>query len=394
MKNAESIEDLASEKEVLKYLSKEDMADISDTLRHFYPNLSVHESLSSLAYNNMPKIEIEGYTLQRSRFKNCHLVDPSGIVRAHGIEKVFANTIYRKALENEYLSRISNKEYGLVFAGGAARGAYEIGVWKYLRDIGLEDKITGIAGNSVGALNSLLFLQGDLDKAIDIWNNVTKNDLLQFSGASSDEDRKSRNKRTHDNKNWNEKMNSFIDDLRKNVSIKVADNNVLQLIDKSIYDWDSILNPQGKITYICKSMRAWISFINHNGKFDPEWNRPIYEPLIYLTREQLEAEVLASASMPIIYKKQSINNTSFVDGSLTDNVPYMPLVKAGYKKIIVVHLDTKNRSPLNLEPKGDSMLYHIYPSDSLHSILRISKVLTKGRMDLGYNDAKNILRKF
>ena len=47
-----------------------------------------------------------------------------------------------------------SKEYGIVLEGGGARGAYQIGAWKALKEAGV--KIKGIAGTSVGALNGAL----------------------------------------------------------------------------------------------------------------------------------------------------------------------------------------------------------------------------------------------
>ena len=51
-----------------------------------------------------------------------------------------------------------NKEYGLVFDGGGARGAYQIGAWRALSEAGV--KISAVAGTSVGALNGALCLYG------------------------------------------------------------------------------------------------------------------------------------------------------------------------------------------------------------------------------------------
>ena len=55
-----------------------------------------------------------------------------------------------------------NKEYGLVFDGGGARGAYQIGAWRALSEAGV--KISAVAGTSVGALNGALVCMGDLGK--------------------------------------------------------------------------------------------------------------------------------------------------------------------------------------------------------------------------------------
>ena len=63
------------------------------------------------------------------------------------------------------------KEYGLVLDGGGARGAYQIGAWKALREAGV--KIEAVAGTSVGALNGALIRMGDDYKAEKIWRVIT-----------------------------------------------------------------------------------------------------------------------------------------------------------------------------------------------------------------------------
>lgn len=59
------------------------------------------------------------------------------------------------------------KEYGLVLEGGGAKGAYQIGAWKAMREAGV--KIKGIAGTSVGALNGALICMDDLTNAEKVW---------------------------------------------------------------------------------------------------------------------------------------------------------------------------------------------------------------------------------
>ena len=52
---------------------------------------------------------------------------------------------------------MEEKEYGLVLAGGGTKGAYEVGVWKALKEMNIN--ITAVVGASIGALNGALFLQ-------------------------------------------------------------------------------------------------------------------------------------------------------------------------------------------------------------------------------------------
>lgn len=54
--------------------------------------------------------------------------------------------------------------FGIVLAGGGGRGAYQIGCWKKLKELGL-DRFSVISGTSVGALNAALIAAGDVPQA-------------------------------------------------------------------------------------------------------------------------------------------------------------------------------------------------------------------------------------
>ena len=69
-----------------------------------------------------------------------------------------------------------DKEYGIVLEGGGAKGAYQVGAWKALREAGV--KIKGIAGTSVGALNGALMCMGDLELAERVWSNLTYSQVM------------------------------------------------------------------------------------------------------------------------------------------------------------------------------------------------------------------------
>ncbi|MDM8126719.1 patatin-like phospholipase family protein [Mediterraneibacter glycyrrhizinilyticus] len=70
------------------------------------------------------------------------------------------------------------KGIGLVFAGGGGKGAYEIGVWKYLHEIGLDQYVRSVSGTSVGALNAALFVGSSYEIAEDLWLNIEPEKIL------------------------------------------------------------------------------------------------------------------------------------------------------------------------------------------------------------------------
>lgn len=64
---------------------------------------------------------------------------------------------------------LKNIKIGLVLAGGGAKGAYEVGVYKALRELELVDNIKVISGTSIGSINALFFAM-DNPKVISKWN--------------------------------------------------------------------------------------------------------------------------------------------------------------------------------------------------------------------------------
>ena len=64
----------------------------------------------------------------------------------------------------------------IVLAGGGSRGAYQLGVWKALREMGVDYQL--VTGTSVGALNGTLMVQQDYEKACRVWENITSEDIV------------------------------------------------------------------------------------------------------------------------------------------------------------------------------------------------------------------------
>ena len=56
---------------------------------------------------------------------------------------------------------------GLALEGGGAKGAYEIGAYRALTELGYHFDV--ICGVSIGAINAALLAQGDCEKAAEFW---------------------------------------------------------------------------------------------------------------------------------------------------------------------------------------------------------------------------------
>ena len=123
--------------------------------------------------------------------------------------------------------------------------------------------------------------------------------------------------------------------------------------------------------------------------------------IVGFTKEEIKDIVLASSAMPIIYPTKQIKENDYVDGGFLDNTPVRPLVELGLKEIVVVHLfdwteDEKSKWELSIEglDTDDIIFHHISPSEPFNFIdaFVVNKVLTMGRIQLGYEDAKECLQ--
>ena len=68
--------------------------------------------------------------------------------------------------------------YSLCLGGGGAKGAYQVGVLKALKEFDIS--IAAISGSSIGALNGLFYLGCDIEKIEEGWLNLSKEDFLSI----------------------------------------------------------------------------------------------------------------------------------------------------------------------------------------------------------------------
>jgi predicted acylesterase/phospholipase RssA len=73
----------------------------------------------------------------------------------------------------------SPQNIGLVLTGGGAKGAYQVGCLKALRQAGYTN-FSAISGTSVGAMNAVLLAAGKLDAAEETWTNLRGRDIIGF----------------------------------------------------------------------------------------------------------------------------------------------------------------------------------------------------------------------
>ena len=194
-------------------------------------------------------------------------------------------------------------KYGVALGGGGTKGAYHIGVWKALLELNID--VCAITGCSIGSVNGAIFAQGDFDKALEIWQNIGKEKIVEISGDVGDN--------LLDIKN----LSLVISDIYKNNGLETKPFR--KLLD-GVIDEEKIRNSDidfGLVTFDLAEKEELAVF-----KED-------------IPQGKLVDYIMASASL-LGLKKTVIDEKEYLDGGITNNIPADMLLSKGIKNIIAV----------------------------------------------------------
>lgn len=257
-------------------------------------------------------------------------------------------------------------KYGIVLEGGGARGAYQIGAWKALKEAGIA--IGGISGASVGALNGALMCMDDLDRACHIWENLTYSKVMNVSDALIEKFR-SKDLEIQDF----QELGSAVGKALKDGGLDVTP--LKDLIEETV-DEERIRASERELFVITYSLTDW---------------KKVVINIKELSDGEMSDALLASAYFPA-FKREKLGGKRYMDGGSADNVPIEPLLERGYKNLIVIRIYGLGRdSERFLEILEDVAVYHIAPRQDLGGILEFSGKKARKLMTLGYYDAMRSL---
>ena len=253
---------------------------------------------------------------------------------------------------------------GFVLSGGGARGAYEVGVWQALRELGI--KIDIVTGTSVGAINGALVCQGAFDLAVSLWKALETHMVFDIK----------------EGKNFSSKFDF-------NFDIGGLPFDQLNAYAKEILTKGGA-DPTGLKTLLSTHLQEEVirkSPIDF-GLVAVEYPvmKPVYLKIKDIPEGQLADYILASAACFPAIKSHEIDGKKFIDGAFTDNLPINLALEMGADIIIAVDLETigiTHKSNLN---DGEKMITISCPWD-LGNFLLFDKVNSARILRLGYLDA-------
>jgi NTE family protein len=234
----------------------------------------------------------------------------------------------------------------LVLSGGGARGAYEAGVLRYLRedlagDLGGQIQFDIICGTSVGGIHAC-FVAGTCDLAprqgkllAERWESFVLEEVVSFGvreflrapgtilGSGHIEELESGQKRLGG----------------------IVNTQMLERIVRRLIPWQRISRNREEGVFESLAVTATdigsgksVVFVE-SRKPMPPWSP---DPFVRAQAVRMTPEhAMASAAIPILFPAIAVGDRFFCDGGLRQNTPLSPALRLGADKVLVIGLRHK-----------------------------------------------------
>lgn len=287
--------------------------------------------------------------------------NPSGSEASTASRRITLEDINAPVITKDDFS--SGEKWALTLAGGGGKGAYEIGVWQALREIGLEKNLIAVSGSSSGALNAALISLNEFDKAKTIWSSIMPKQFLDI--------------------NYDTIIGPLNTLVKRTLTAGLCSRDgLIEIIDK-------YLNLE---QLAVARIPAYVSISRYSSDcIDCLSEKPQVEyiSLSEVSPDDARQFLLASSAMPYIYPPEIIHGNVYRDGGLADNVPIYPMTSVGADNLIVVKLEPDDKVDTSLYSKFKEVV-EIIPSreigDLFDGTLEFTNRNVMFRMLLGYYD--------
>ena len=255
----------------------------------------------------------------------------------------------------------TNLNLALSLSGGAARGAYQVGVWQAMYENGFQNNIKVATGASVGAINAALIAQGDLPKALDLWRNSHPEEAFDQLHEKPEEG-----------------YLGLVKDGFLHRGIRV---NGLKKLLRTALNEQEIRNSKidfGLVIYNLTKCRGE-SFFQED-----------------IPKELLVEYIIGSASFPA-FQSHQIGQNKYIDGGLYKIMPVdMTFQKPNIDLLIGIDVAEASKFlPLlwGMKRKYGKKLLYLRPSRTLPNPVNFSAEARELQLEIGYEDGLQLLKK-
>lgn len=191
---------------------------------------------------------------------------------------------------------------GLVLSGGGAKGSYQIGAYKALKELGWQPDI--ITGTSVGSLNGVLFVLDKLEEAEAIWRSMELHDVIELPKTAK-----------------REELRDFLLDVARGGGLDVEPLG--ETIEEYL-DEDAIRSSPIRYGLVMTELDTMES---------------VQLPLEKIPYGQLKEYMLASSACFPAMRPREIDGVKYIDGGFRDNMPLDLAARMGATELLAIDID-------------------------------------------------------
>ena len=251
----------------------------------------------------------------------------------------------------------------IALGAGGARGAYQIGAWKALRELGVDYDI--VVGSSIGSVNGVVMVQDDYDLALDLWKNISVDKI--FAGDVD----------------LDFEPQDIIGSTGKLVSLLI---NILTNKGLDISPFIDLLNDIVDEDKVRASAREFGIVA-------------LRVPLIKgmeITKEKMKVGymakyILASSSAFPVFPVCEVDGNKYIDGGYYDSLPINFARNLGAEEVVAIDVSL---STTHEEELSSNDVIYIKSAWSLGPFLDFDNESIMRNMDLGYNDTMKAYGKY
>lgn len=248
------------------------------------------------------------------------------------------------------------KRIGLVLSGGGARGAYEAGFIRYLREElppSVREKVRFdiLSGTSVGAITAC-FLAATMDTPAEqgrvleqIWTELSLEQVYKVHGEDL---------WTLSRKMWRAATNEPLrpegwrlydilhpEPLEEMVRTRASWPRISANLARGLFSALSVSTTR-------VSSGSTVVFVQQRDGGVPPWSK---DPNTEAREAIIGPEhALASAAIPLLFRSVRIAEDYYCDGSLRQNTPLSPALRLGAEKVLIVSLKHRPKTPVPKKP--------------------------------------------
>lgn len=247
------------------------------------------------------------------------------------------------------------QKIGIALGGGGVKGAYQMGAWQALHELGLEYQV--VTGSSIGSLNGALMAQGDFSAAWDIWQSMEYNSI--FAGEPDP------------------------DIIHVQTNFEIVTSGLLQVAERRTYD----VSPFERLIRSSLDEKRLRASPVQFGLTTVEYPNMVPHALCKeeIPPGEMADYLLASCACFPIIPMRVIHGVHYLDGGFYDNLPINLAARCGAERVIAVDLGPPGFKRPVMESEQLRVVY-VRPRRSLGPIFSFDRKRIDANIRLGYQD--------